>query len=303
MRRAGGLVLFLAVVAAQGAFAQEPERLEYRRSPKVRVLEDLEFARYGKRVLRLDLYLPAKRPAAPIPAVVVVRGGGWLVNDRKEWAPIASGLAERGIAAASVEYRTATEAPFPGAVQDVKAAVRWTRAHAGKYGIRSDAIGTLGGSSGALMALLVGVSAGERELEGGGGAAGTSSAVQAVVAMAAPADVRLLGEAGRQAVQKFLRLGPREDPALWAFASPVTHIDASDPPVLLLHGGDDEAVLPEQSAVFAREYAKAGAKAELHVLGGAPHAFWNRAPWFESTLDEAAAFLLRVTGGPEVAPK
>jgi acetyl esterase/lipase len=295
MKRRPGLVLFLLLaVLPKSGRAEEPERVSYQASPRVRVIPDLEFARYGARILQLDLYLPAPRPAAPVPAFVVVRGGGWLVNDRKEWAFIASALAERGVASACIEYRLGTEAPFPGAVQDVKAAIRWTRAHAGKYGIRPDAIGTLGGSSGAHMALLAGVSAGERELEGGGGTPGTSSAVQAMVAMAAPTDVRLLGEGGRQAVQKFLRLGPREDPKLWAFASPVTHVDAGDPPVLLLHGGNDESVLPDQSAAFAREYTKAGARAELHVLGGAPHAFWNYVPWFSQSMDEAAAFLGRV---------
>jgi acetyl esterase/lipase len=305
MKRHGASVLLLLLLTGvpRLGLADEPERVQYRPSPNVRVLADLEFARYGTRVLRLDLYLPARRSSAPIPAFVVVRGGGWLVNDRKEWAPIASALAERNVAAACIEYRLGSEAPFPGAVQDVKAAIRWTRANARKYRIRPEAIGTLGGSSGAYMALLAGVSAGERELEGGGGTPGTSSAVQAVVAMATPADLRLLGEGGQQTAQKFLRLGPREDPELWAFASPVTHIDAADPPVLLLHGGDDTAVAPEQSALFAREYAKVGAKAELHVLGGAPHAFWNYVPWFGQTMDEAADFLVRVAGGPGVAPK
>jgi acetyl esterase/lipase len=70
-------------------------------------------------------------------------------------------------------------------VQDVKAAVRWMRANAKLYGISPNMIGTLGGSSGAHMALLAGISD-DRDLEGSGGNNNVSSRVQAVVAMAAP---------------------------------------------------------------------------------------------------------------------
>ena len=119
----------------------DESRLRYRPSPRVRVITDIVFARYGKRALRLDLYLPILSQAAT-PGVIVIRGGGWMVNDRADFAHVASALAERGLAAANIEYRTAAEAPYPGAVQDVKAAIRWMRANAKLYGISPDAIGT-----------------------------------------------------------------------------------------------------------------------------------------------------------------
>src|SRR5256885_16010208 len=128
-----------------------------------------------------DLYLPigAKEPT---PGVIVIRGGGWMVSDRVGFSHVASALAERGVAAARVEDRTADEAPFPGAVQDVKAAIRWMRADANLYGISPGALGTLGGSSGVHMALLAGISD-NRDVEGSGGNNHVSSRVQAVVAM------------------------------------------------------------------------------------------------------------------------
>jgi len=119
----------------------DESRLRYRPSPRVRVVPDIVFARYGKRALRLDLYLPILSQGAT-PGVIVIRGGGWMVNDRADFAHVASALAERGLAAANIEYRTAAEAPYPGAVQDVKAAIRWMRANAKLYGISPDAIGT-----------------------------------------------------------------------------------------------------------------------------------------------------------------
>src|SRR2546430_13968670 len=135
----------------------DPTRVRYHPSPKVRVVPAIVFARYGKRALRLDLYLPIDNREA-VPGVIVIRGGGWMVNDRKESAHVASALAERGVAAASIEYRTANEAAFPGAVQDVNPAIRWMRANAKLYAISPDVIGALGGSSGAHMALLAGPS-------------------------------------------------------------------------------------------------------------------------------------------------
>ena len=180
-----------------------------------------------------------------------------MVNDRKESAHVASGLAERGVAAASIEYRTADESAFPGAVQDVKAAIRWMRANAKLYRISPDMIGTLGGSSGAHMALLAGIS-NDHDLEGNGGHNNISSRVQAVVAMATPADLLRLDAGGRSVVARFLHASPAQNPKLWARASPVNNIRAGGPSILLIHGTADENVLPEQSSSFAELYRRAG---------------------------------------------
>ena len=272
--------------------SNDPTRVQYHASPKVKVVPDIVYARYGKRSLRLDLYLPVSTNQSA-PGVIVIRGGGWMVNDRKESAHVAAGLAERGVAAASIEYRTAAEAAFPGAVQDVKAAIRWMRANAKQYGILPDAIGTLGGSSGAHMALLAGISH-DRDLEGSGGNNNISSRVQAVVAMAAPTDLRRLDAGGRSVVARFLRSSPAQNPKLWARASPVNHLNAGRPSILLLHGTADRNVLPEQSSSFAELYRRAGGQVELVLLEKAPHPFWNYMPWFEDTMNRAAAFFHRV---------
>jgi acetyl esterase/lipase len=197
------------------------------------------------------------------------------------------------VVAASIEYRTADESPFPGAVQDVKAAVRWMRANAKRYGISQDVIGTLGGSSGAHMALLAGVSD-DRDLEGSGGNNNVSSRVQAVVAMATPADLTRLSAGGQRFVAQFLNASLEQDPKLWARASPVNHVRAGGPSILLMHGTADESVLPEQSSRFAELYRKAGGQAELVLIPKAPHPFWNYMPWFEDTMNRAGTFLYRV---------
>src|SRR2546430_5357088 len=279
--------------AAQSAqLPNGPTRVQYRPSVRVRVVSDIVFARYGSRALRLDLYLPigAKEPT---PGVIVIRGGGWMVSDRVGFAHVASALAERGVAAASVEYRTADEAPFPGAVQDVKAAIRWMRANANLYGISPGALGTLGGSSGGHMALLAGISD-NRDVEGSGGNNHVSSRVQAVVAMAAPTDLRRLGAGAQRFVTQFLHASLAQNPGLWARASPVNQVSSRGPSILLMHGTTDKSVLPEQSSQFAESYSKAGGRAELWMIQDAPHPFWDYMPWFEDTMNHAAAFFHRV---------
>jgi pectinesterase len=299
---AGLLVRLFALGAAAllGASAQAiqnepPERdfIQYRPSARVQVIPNLTYANYGERKLLLDLYLPSPLERK-VPGVIVVRGGGWKVNDRTRFAHIASALAERGIAAACIEYRTADKAAFPGAVQDVKAAVRWMRANAAKYGIDSEMIGTLGGSSGAHMALLAGITPGIAELEGDGGNTETSSNVQGVVAMATPADLLSLSSDNKLTVGIFLHATPEQDPEKWRFASPVNHVTHSGPPVLLLHGSDDDSVPVSQSIDFAKRYRDAGANADVHILAGAPHAFWNYHPWFEDVIERAANFFLHL---------
>lgn len=291
------LVACVGVVALpQAARPQEPGFIEYKPSDRVRVVPDLPYARYGSRTLMLDLYLPVNQAKPAIPGVIVIRGGGWMVNDRKRFAHIASALAERGVAAASIDYRNAEEAAFPGAIQDVKAAVRWMRTNAAAHRIDPNAIATLGGSSGAHMALLAGITPNIDELEGDGGNASVSSSVQAVVAMATPADLLELSAQNQQTVAKFLHATAEQDRGKWLFASPMHHIaenERSGPEILLLHGANDDSVPTSQSTEFARRYRDSGGRVELQILPAAPHAFWNYRPWFSAAMDRAAAFLLR----------
>jgi len=292
------ILAFISVLALFATLApalpqSEKDFVQYTPSPHVRVIPALPFANYGDRILLLDLYLPAHPSRQRIPGAIVIRGGGWLVGDRQRFAHIASALAERGIAAASIEYRTADIAAFPGAIQDVKAAVRWIRANAAQYGIDPQAIGAIGGSSGAHMALLVGLSAGVTEFEGNGGNNDTSSAIQAVVAMATPADLLALPDDNKPTVAKFLHATPEEDRAKWQFASPVNHVNPKAPPVLLLHGASDDSVPVSQSTNFAKLYRAAGNSAEVLILPAAPHAFWNYRPWLQEAMDRAAPFFVQ----------
>ena len=94
----------------------------------------------GFRPLRLDLYQPPGAPGSH-PLVVFLHGGGWMSGHTRhsgafeDWPGVLASLAAKGYVVASVEYRLSGEAPFPAAIQDIKAAIRWLRARAPQYGI------------------------------------------------------------------------------------------------------------------------------------------------------------------------
>src|SRR5438105_1233014 len=94
--------------------------------------------------------------------------GGFRAGSRQSYVPLGIQLARRGYVAALVDYRLAPRAQFPAAVHDVKTAVRWLRANAARLGVDPDRIGVTGQSAGGTLALLLGLTAGNKELDGYG---------------------------------------------------------------------------------------------------------------------------------------
>ena len=143
----------------------------------VHELTDLEYADVAGQALTLDLYQPST-PHAPL--LVWLHGGGWEAGSK---APMPLGaLVERGYAIASLDFRPASRARFPGQVHDIKAALRYLRARAPDYEYDATRIGSLGASSGGHLAALVGTTNGHAELEGNlGEHLGVSSEVHAIV--------------------------------------------------------------------------------------------------------------------------
>ena len=97
--------------------------------------KNIVYAEVGNRKLLLDIYLP---PAEKSPYLVVwIHGGAWH-SGSKENPPLE--LLSAGYAIASVDFRLSTEAVFPAPIHDIKAAIRFLRGNAKKYGFRPDKI-------------------------------------------------------------------------------------------------------------------------------------------------------------------
>ena len=241
----------------------------------VHKVADLEYAQAGGQPLKLDLYQPS---TAHAPLLVWLHGGRWEVGS-KDRMPLGA-LVERGYAIASLDFRPASRARFPGQVHDIKAALRYLRARAPQYGYDATRIGILGESSGGHLAALVGTTNGRAELEGTlGEHLGVSSEVHAIVSYFGASDLTTIlaqstpyGLGIREPALKTLLGGlPNETEELARLASPVFQIDAQDPPLLLLHGDQDPQMPINQSHELEGAYERAGLDAKLIVVHGAGH--------------------------------
>lgn len=140
------IAVLLALVAA-GASGQE--------RAGVRALKDIAYVPEGHARQKLDLYLPAAEPNAPLPLIVWVHGGAWQAGS-KEGCP-AVGFVGKGYAVASINYRLSRHAIFPAQIQDCQAAIRWLRVHADEYRIDPNRFGVWGASAGGHLVALLGV--------------------------------------------------------------------------------------------------------------------------------------------------
>lgn len=310
------ILLFLLALAAASAAAQEPlaapevgaaaataDRYPSRTIDFPNGVSGIPGAVYGQpegyRPLTLDLYLPPTslaRPAGGFPLVLYIHGGGWMGGDAHRSGPfvdfpgVLALLASRGYVVASMEYRLSGEARFPAQIQDVKAAVRWLRLHAGKYGIDPTRAVAWGASAGAHLASLAAVSCNVPGLAPApdakpdpGGAAAVSDCVQGAVAWYGVFDLATIAAQARQAgalsrdvpeAPEWRLLGcfARECPKkLLAAASPAAYVDSKDPPMLLIVGAADTAVPHQQSLEMAEKLKAAGVEHELVVLPGVDH--------------------------------
>ena len=258
---------------------------------------DIEYASVDGKPLLLDLYLPSARSAAP-PLLVWIHGGAWE-NGSKDQMPLSS-LVDKGFAIASIDFRPASVAPFPGQVHEIKAAIRYLRASADRHGYDATRIGILGASSGAHLAALVGTTNGHDTLEGKlGGNLGQSSDVQVIVSYFGASNLTTIlkqstpfGLNVREPALKRLLGGlPDEQSDLARLASTVSHVDSADPPLLLLHGDQDPQMPINQSHELQGAYEAQGLKPEFVVVHGAAHggdAFFDA-----KRLEHVAQFLQR----------
>ncbi len=266
----------------------------------VRVALGQPYATRGAHTLLADVCQPAKKRRGGYPAVVFVHGGGWGAGNRQQHLPLAQQLAAKGYVCVLPEYRLATEARYPAAVLDVKAALRWLRAHAKAYNIDTSRVAVWGFSAGGQLAALVATTPGLPALEEAAAPGAPSTRVQALVdvdgtlAFTHPESGE--GDDSKRLSAATLWLGaPRAaQPALWQQAGALSHVGAGAPPTLFLnssvarmHAGRDD---------FMRQLTAFGIYHEVHTFADAPHVFPLLTPWFQPTLDYTAAFLEKTFG-------
>ncbi|MBM3335000.1 alpha/beta hydrolase [Candidatus Sumerlaeota bacterium] len=263
----------------------------------VKVERDIEYVAGGGKSRSLDMYTP-EEPGGKLPLIVWIHGGGWSGGDKQQCPAVR--MVARGYVAASVNYRLSQEAIFPAQIEDCKAAIRWLRANADKYGIDPDRIGVWGGSAGGHLVALLGTSGGIADLEGSEGPQNVSSRVQAVCDWFGPADFTRITappsgkslDAPDSPVSRLLGGPVLENKDKARRASPITYVTRDDPPILIMHGDKDYVVPLDQSEMLYEVLKKAGVDATMHVVKGAGHGF--RSPEVDAMVD---SFFDRVLKG------
>ncbi|MGB1126583.1 MAG: alpha/beta fold hydrolase [Phycisphaeraceae bacterium] len=254
----------------------------------------ITYATVGDRELKLDLYLPED---ADSPSLVVwVHGGAWIKGHRYP-CPIRY-LNDEGFAVASVSYRFAQDAVFPAQLHDCKAAVRFLRANAEEYGYNAERIGAAGASAGGHLVSLLGTTSNDNKSHGKVGEHhDVSSAVDAVYNLFGPTDLINLDDDSDQAkgrpnpISMLLGADPDDEPELAKAADPATYVDENDPPVLIVHGTNDQLVPLSQSEYLAKKLKASDVDHRLVVLKGAGHG--GRAFRTKERRDEVIAFFTK----------
>jgi acetyl esterase/lipase len=257
--------------------------------------KDVIYATVDGKDLGLDIYLPAGVEAPPL--LVWVHGGAWSSGTK---AQVPMVFVANGIATASIDFRQSTDARFPAQVHDIKAAIRFLRAKAPEFGYRIERIAIGGSSSGGHLAALVGVTNGHPKLEGTvGNYPSQSSGVQAILDYYGASNLTTILTQStpfglnmrRPALERLLGALPEQARELAELASPVVHVDGSDPPLLLLHGDQDPQMPINQAHELEGAYKKLGLDVYFDVVHGAAH---GGAPFFApARLSRALAFLRR----------
>jgi acetyl esterase/lipase len=236
----------------------------------LKVERDIVFAKAGTMDMKLDVYQPAAGVTSKRTAIIHLFGGGffsgnksagYIINDIKALAP-------KGYTNISANYRLAKEGFWPSQIHDVKAAIRWTRANAGKLGIEPNRIVIAGYSAGGMLSLLAAGTNGKAEFEGDLGTTGVSSDVNASIGVYPLASAQIAGSLWPQG---------QATPEAIAAASPTTYISEKFAPTIFVHGTDDTTVPVTSSIDFYTKLRAVKVPTTMTLIQGAQHAFDNSA--------------------------
>lgn len=276
-----GVFVAILTFVAPCAYAEEAPVAQY----------DLVYGTAEGVSLKLDLFSPAGT-AGTLPGLVLIHGGGWVAGSKQEFRTFALEMTKQhGFVCVSIDYRFAPRFRFPAQVEDAKCAVRWLRANAERLRVDPQRIGAIGKSAGGYLAMMLGVLNPQDGWEGSGGQPDESSKVEAVVSISGPttfiADQPPIR--GHLVVANFLGGNMYDHRELFQQASPISHVDAGDSPILLLHGTRDSLVPVDHATQMAEALTTAGVSGRVELLIGSGHN--HRGPVRDHTLRAAAEFL------------
>ena len=264
-------LLFLTGTSVR-AFAEDSD--SHSKVPPKLVEEGIVFHEVDGFQLKLDMATPTKGDG-PWPLLIYVHGGGWKEGSRGAYRGQIEEAAQRGYVAVTMSHRLTAERnekgkvkyPWPAAIHDVKACIRFLRSHAKDYRIDPNRFGITGASSGGHLSLLAGVTDAEDGLEGTKETT-VSTRVQAVVNIAGPTDMAKVYDVPvvTPYARDFLGGSPTKLPKAYLKSSPIHYYDKTDPPILTIHSKQDTIVPVEQALMLDAKARKIGTVHELKLI-------------------------------------
>lgn len=235
-----------------------------------RILDQV-YSSKGGVSLRFDMLSP--EGDGPHPLVVCLHGGGWISGEKSDIHEIVSLLAGQGFAAAAPQYRLAPLYPFPAAVLDAMAFVRYARENHQELNIDAKRIGSMGNSAGGHLASMLGV----LDRLPGEEPETPSARVQAVVDLCGISDVNdprvQHNPIAWSFLEQFMEVGFEGNEDRYRLASPVSHVDSHAAPFVIFHGDADDVVPVDQSERMAAALRGHQIEVDYHCLPGEGHSF------------------------------
>lgn len=283
------LSVALTVAACATCFAQTqasaPDSWADYASGEYDIQPNITYSTANNTDLKLDLYLPHDRAAA-VPALILFHGGGWVGGQKERNVLYLLPYLALGWAVINVEYRLASNSLAPAAVEDCRCALRWAARHAKEYRIDASKFVLTGTSAGGHLALITAMlpagNAFDRRCPTDDGVRWNQAAepdvkVAAVVNWFGITDVAELVEgpnAKHYAVEWFGSLENRAE--LARRVSPINYVRAGVPPVITIHGEEDDVAPYAQAVRFHAALEKAGVSNRLVTIRGRKHGGFNR---------------------------
>ena len=245
---------------------------------EVKKVADLDYVGNGNPRQMLDLYLPEKIDE-PVPVVIWIHGGAWRQGSKKNAGRVLR-VAEGKYAVVSVGYRLTQEAQWPAQIHDCKAALRFVRANAKKYGLDANKIAVWGSSAGGHLVCLLGTTQNDEALDGKlGPYVGAKTSVNCVVNFFGPTDFVKMDSQGSS--MNHNAASSPEGQLLGGVVSELTqkakeasahyHVSKDDAAILTVHGTKDRLVPYVQGKAFDEALDKAGVRSVLLTVEGGGH--------------------------------
>ena len=234
----------------------------------------------------LALLMDVHRPETPNGyGVIFVAGSGWSAPmgyrapalKEQQVGDYAPSLLRAGYTIFTVNHRSTPRFEYPAPVEDIQRAVRFVRHNAQRFGIDPARLGGIGGSSGGHLLGLAAMLAAPGLADDADPVNKQPATLQCVVLRAAPSDLKtMIGSSGlaTAAVVTFVGRLPTpnaDDQNVYRAASPITHVSATSPPTLLVHGDADDTIPFQQSVAMEAALRAANVPARLVRVAGGAH--------------------------------